>query len=78
MTDIVTNIQGETAGSIISVSAAIYVSADDSLIDCVVTTAAGAMPFTANKNDVEAHGRDLYSDLVAGKYGAIQPFTPPK
>lgn len=27
--------------------------------------------FAANKNDTEAHGKQLYEDLVAGKYGAI-------
>lgn len=37
------------------------------------------LPFTANPNDVEAHGRDIYARAIAGEFGAIAPFeaTPP-
>ncbi|HAG4666379.1 TPA: DUF4376 domain-containing protein [Salmonella enterica] len=33
------------------------------------------IPFTASPNDTEAHGRQLYTDLKAGKYGSVTPFT---
>lgn len=29
------------------------------------------LPFTADSNDVEQHGRDLYDAIVAGEYGEI-------
>ena len=29
------------------------------------------LPFTANPNDTEQHGKDLYNALVNGNYGAI-------
>ena len=29
------------------------------------------LPFTANKDDVEKHGRDLYNALVNGDHGSI-------
>ena len=35
------------------------------------------LPFTADVNDTEAHGRQIYADLVAGKYGAIGEYVPP-
>jgi hypothetical protein len=37
------------------------------------------LPFTANSNDVEAHGRDIYARAAAGEFGAVAPFnvTPP-
>lgn len=33
------------------------------------------IPFTASPDDPEAHGRQLYADLKAGKYGPVTPFT---
>jgi hypothetical protein len=33
------------------------------------------LPFTANPNDVEAHGRDIYARAVAGEFGQIAPFS---
>lgn len=37
------------------------------------------LPFTANPNDVETHGRDIYARAVAGEFGNVAPFnvTPP-
>ncbi|EGT7582570.1 DUF4376 domain-containing protein [Salmonella enterica] len=32
------------------------------------------LPFTASENDSEAHGRQLFADLKAGKYGTVTPF----
>ncbi|EMD4188127.1 DUF4376 domain-containing protein [Salmonella enterica] len=33
------------------------------------------IPFTASSDDSEEHGRQLYADLKAGKYGPVAPFT---
>jgi hypothetical protein len=33
------------------------------------------LPFTANANDVEAHGREIYAQAVTGEFGEIDPFT---
>jgi hypothetical protein len=33
------------------------------------------LPFTANPNDTEAHGRDLFARAVAGEFGPIAEFT---
>ncbi|EDZ9221038.1 DUF4376 domain-containing protein [Salmonella enterica] len=33
------------------------------------------IPFTSSPDDTEEHGRQLYADLKAGKYGPVAPFT---
>lgn len=33
------------------------------------------VPFTSTPDDTEEHGRQLYADLKAGKYGPVTPFT---
>lgn len=33
------------------------------------------LPYTATANDSAPYGQQLYADLVAGKYGAVTPFT---
>ncbi|ELJ4826498.1 DUF4376 domain-containing protein, partial [Salmonella enterica] len=50
---------------------------ENGLINCMVEFDGldGIYPFTANPNDPEAHGRQLYADLKAGKYGPVTPFT---
>lgn len=35
------------------------------------------VPFTANPNDVETHGADLYQRAVNGEFGAVGAFVPP-
>jgi hypothetical protein len=32
------------------------------------------LPFTADPNDTEAHGREIYARAVEGQFGAIGPF----
>ena len=57
-----------------------WANADHTLIDCEITTSQfgdEVLPFTADPNDVEAHGRAIYADLVAGKYGPIAEYVPP-
>lgn len=56
----------------------VYVSADNTLILCDVqfTGFDRIVPFAASASDVEPHGRQLYQELVDGKYGAIAPYVP--
>ena len=56
-----------------------WANADHTLIDCEITTSQlgdEVLPFTANPNDVEPHGRAIFADLVAGKYGPIGEYVP--
>lgn len=50
---------------------------EDGTINCLVHAESfdDFMPFTASPDDTEAHGRQLYADLKAGKYGDVKPFT---
>lgn len=51
---------------------------EDGSIDVIITTDSilgVELPFTASPNDTEIHGRELYEDLVKGKYGNILPFS---
>ncbi|EDU0272551.1 DUF4376 domain-containing protein [Salmonella enterica subsp. enterica serovar Glostrup] len=34
-----------------------------------------SLPYTASAGDTTDYGRQLYADLVAGKYGTVTPFT---
>lgn len=50
------------------------------LIDCFITTSQfgdEVLPFTASQNDVAAHGRAIFADIVAGAYGPIAEYVPP-
>jgi len=35
------------------------------------------MPFTANPNDSEAHGREIYAMAINGSFGQIADYSPP-
>ncbi|EAW1162591.1 DUF4376 domain-containing protein [Salmonella enterica] len=50
---------------------------ESGLINCLVHFEGFAdfIPFTASPDDPEEHGRQLYADLKAGKYGPVTPFT---
>lgn len=37
----------------------------------------GWLPFTANPNDVEEHGRQLYAEAVAGQFGPVAEYVAP-
>jgi hypothetical protein len=57
-----------------------WVNAEQTMIDCEITTSQfgdEVLPFTANANDVEAHGRGIFADIVAGNYGEIGAYMPP-
>ena len=63
-----------------SLSNPVWADAEHTMIDCVITTSQFGdeqLPFTASPTDVEPHGRALYADIVAGKYGAIGEYVPP-
>ena len=58
----------------------VWSNAAHTTIDCLITTSqfgAEILPFTADQNDVEAHGRAIFADLVAGTYGAIGEYVAP-
>jgi hypothetical protein len=37
----------------------------------------GWLPFTANPNDVEEHGRQLYAEAAAGQFGPVAEYVAP-
>lgn len=57
-----------------------WANAEQTAIDCEITTSQfgdTVLPFTASPNDVEAHGRGIFADIMAGKYGEIGAYVPP-
>ena len=55
-----------------------WANAEQTMIDCEITTSQfgdEVLPFTASATDCEAHGRAIFADLVAGKYGPISEFA---
>ncbi|EEG6606436.1 DUF4376 domain-containing protein [Salmonella enterica] len=50
---------------------------ENGLINCLVRFEGFTdfIPFTASPDDTEEHGRQLYADLKAGKYGPVTPFS---
>lgn len=55
-------------------------NAEHTSIDCEITTSQfgdEVLPFTASQNDVEAHGRGIFQDIVDGNYGPIGDYVPP-
>ena len=56
----------------------VWVNKEQTRIDCEIKTSQfgdEVLPFAADMNDVEPHGRQIFADIVAGKYGPIQPFA---
>jgi hypothetical protein len=63
-----------------SVSNPRWANEEHTAIDCEITTSQfgeEVLPFTADKNDVEAHGRVIFDLINSGKYGAIAEYEPP-
>ena len=61
---------------IISAKNPTYSNADKSSVDLLVTfETIGEVPFTAHRDDVEEHGRAIYADALAGKFGNIAPYV---
>lgn len=57
----------------------VWVNAEQTMIDLVVKWAHfnEEIPFTANQNDKEAHGRLLFSAAAANKFGEVAAYIPP-
>jgi hypothetical protein len=64
---------------ILNLTNPIYSSPDGSTIDCMLELDSfpEPIPFTANPNDIEEHGRLIYADIISGKYGPISAYIPP-
>ena len=62
-----------------SVTDPIWANSEHTLITCTVKVDHFDEPvqFIASPNDVEAHGREIYADLVAGRYGEIAEYVAP-
>ena len=59
-------------------SAPVWANPQMTAIDLIVDHPEfGPIPFTADPDDVEAHGRDLYARAVAGDFGPIGAYEPP-
>jgi hypothetical protein len=57
-----------------------WANAKQTIIDCEITTSQfgdEVLPFTASATDVEAHGREIFTDIVTGVYGEISEYVPP-
>jgi hypothetical protein len=57
-----------------------WANAEQTMIDCEIKTSQfgkEVLPFAASKDDCEAHGRAIFADIVAGKYGPIAEYLPP-
>jgi hypothetical protein len=56
-----------------------WTNAENTAIDCVVTFdhIGAAVPFTANPNDSEAHGREIFERCAAGEFGEVATYVPP-
>ncbi len=56
-----------------------WADAKRTVINCQVTFAQIGKPldFNATASDPEAHGKALFADLVAGKYGPIAEYVAP-
>jgi hypothetical protein len=55
-------------------------NAEHTRIDCIITTSQFGdeeLPFTADSNDVEPHGRAIFAQIVAGDFGPIGEYVPP-
>ena len=66
---------------LISVSNPRWVNVEHTRLDCEITTSQFGdeiLPFTADQNDVELHGRAIFADIVAGKYGPIAEYVAPQ
>ena len=57
----------------------VWANLEHTLINCTVKFGHfdDVVPFTASPNDVEAHGREIYADLIAGRYGEIAEYVAP-
>ena len=63
---------------ITNVKAPVWANAEHTVINVTLDTDAyGEIPFSASPDDVEAHGREIFADAVAGKFGPIAEYVAP-
>jgi hypothetical protein len=56
----------------------VYADFEKTKIDCAVAFVdAGILLFTADKNDLEPHGREIFERAVAGEFGEIGEYVAP-
>ena len=57
----------------------VWVNEQHTMIDLIVKFKHlnSEVPFTADFNDCEAHGRDIFALAANGEFGEIAPFVPP-
>lgn len=64
--------------STIQIKNPIYSASNNETIDCEIEHPVyGWIPFTANPNDVEPIGKEIYDACVAGVAGPVAPYVPP-
>lgn len=56
-----------------------WANAEQSLIDLIIKWVeySEELPFTANPNDVEEYGREVYAATAAGQFGIVAPYIAP-
>lgn len=65
---------------IINAENPVWANAEQTAIECLIRTVEYGdtlLPFLANPNDSEEHGRNLFNKLIAGDYGVIAPYISP-
>lgn len=65
---------------ILSVRDPFWADAQHTSINCKLRISAFSeeLPFTANPNDIEAHGREIFCRCVNGEFGEIQAYSRPR
>ena len=54
-----------------------WANAEHTRVNATVTHSEfGIISFSASPDDVEAHGREIFADAVAGRFGAIAEYVP--
>lgn len=74
------NKREEMKFDILSVREPVWANAQHTAINCRLRTSvfSGELPFTASPNDVEEHGREIFSRCIIGEFGEIQPYITPR
>ena len=55
-----------------------WANAEHTIVNATVTHSEfGIISFSASPDDVEAYGREIFADAVAGKFGPIAAYIPP-
>jgi hypothetical protein len=63
-----------------SVMNPVWADSEKTRVNCFVTVehfGDEIIPFTACSRDIEAHGRELFQEIVDGKHGLIADYIPP-